>query len=277
MTGLGASFHWRDALDILLVAALVYWTLLMFRGTRAVPILTGLIGLSVGLLLAEWLDLPGLGWLLGHIWPFWLVALVVLFQPELRRGLTRAGYNPVVQRLGGRPTVPRARVVDEIVTAAEALSHRGVGALLVLERRTGLRQWADLGVPLDALVSADLVVSLFVPASPLHDGAVLVQGDRVVAAGCFLPLSRSTQLERALGTRHRAALGISEETDAVALVVSEQTGQTSLAVEGRIETPSDFGELRRRLAALGGGGAERPPRGFLAQVVRGRPRRPEPV
>jgi len=143
-----------------------------------------------------------------------------------------------------------------VVKAADALAAKRIGALVVLERSTGLRNYAELGVPLDALVSADLLVSLFLPYSPLHDGAVFIRGNRVAAAGCFLPLSRNTQLARAMGTRHRAALGLAEETDAVVLVVSEETGRISLAVGGNMESPLDRDVLRRRLVELFSLGAE---------------------
>jgi diadenylate cyclase len=141
-------------------------------------------------------------------------------------------------------------MIDDVIQAADALASKRIGALVVLERTTGLRNYAELGVPLDALVSADLLVSLFLPYSPLHDGAVFIRGERVAAAGCFLPLSRNTQLGRAMGTRHRAALGLSEETDAVVLVVSEESGRISLAMGGHMETPIDRESLRRRLGEL---------------------------
>jgi diadenylate cyclase len=162
------------------------------------------------------------------------------------------GQGGVLQTLFGSAGQERAHVVDEVVSAAESLAGRRIGALLVLERSTGLRHYAELGVQLDALVSADLLISVFLPYSPLHDGAVFVRGDRVVAAGCFLPLSRNIQVGRALGTRHRAALGVSEETDAVGVVVSEETGRISLAVEGQIEPFNDVEGLRRRLRDLAG-------------------------
>jgi diadenylate cyclase len=171
----------------------------------------------------------------------------------------------VLQRLVG-DTGAGARVVREVVRATESLASRRIGALIVLERATGLRQYAELGVVLDALVSADLLMSVFLPYSPLHDGAVFVHGERIVAAGCFLPLSRNTQLGRTLGTRHRAALGIAEETDAIAVVASEETGRVSLAVAGRIETLEGADALRRRLDELMGVsvGIAREPAGLAA-------------
>lgn len=250
-----AAFRWRDALDILLVAALIYRVLTLFRGTRAVQITIGLGVLAGAAMGARALELTSLGWLLDHFWSFWVVALIVVFQPELRRALGWIGQGRVLQRLIG-DAAQGARVANEVVRAAESLASRRIGALIVLERATGLRQYAELGVALDALVSADLLMSVFLPYSPLHDGAVFIQGDRVVAAGCFLPLSRNTQIGRALGTRHRAALGIAEETDAIALVASEETGRLSLAVAGRIEAVEDADALRRRLNELMGLGAD---------------------
>jgi diadenylate cyclase len=246
-----AAFRWRDAFDILLVAALIYRVLTLFRGTRAVQITIGLGVLAGAAIGVRALELTSLGWLLDHFWSFWVVALIVVFQPELRRALAWIGQGSVLQRLFG-DSAQGARVANEVVQAIESLASRRIGALIVLERATGLRQYAELGVALDALVSTDLLMSVFLPYSPLHDGAVFIQGDRVVAAGCFLPLSRNTQIGRALGTRHRAALGIAEETDAIALVASEETGRLSLAVAGRIEAVEDADALRRRLDELMG-------------------------
>jgi len=249
-----AAFRWRDAVDILLVAALIYRVLTLFRGTRAVQITIGLGVLAGAAMGARALELTSLGWLLDHFWSFRVVALIVVFQPELRRALGWIGQGRLLQGLIG-DSAQGARVANEVVRATESLASRRIGALIVLERATGLRQYAELGVALDALVSADLLMSVFLPYSPLHDGAVFIQGERVVAAGCFLPLSRNTQVGRALGTRHRAALGIAEETDAIALVASEETGGLSLAVAGRIEAVEDADALRRRLNELMGLGA----------------------
>jgi diadenylate cyclase len=251
MRGAIAAFGWRDALDVTVVAFLVYRVLVMFRGTRAVQMATGLAALVAASLFANWLELQSLQWIVGYVWSFWVIGLVVLFQPELRRALTRLGQGRWVPRvLRGSSDEESAHVVDELVTTAESLAARRIGALIVVERTTGLRQYAELGVALDALVSSDLLGSLFLPYSPLHDGAVLIQGNRVVAAGCFLPLSRNLPVGRALGTRHRAALGITEDTDAVTIVVSEETGRIALALEGDLETPADPGALRRRLGEL---------------------------
>ena len=253
-----AAFRWRDALDIALVALVVYRVLVMFRGTRAVQMLIGLACLVAGSLLARRLELYSTQWILDNFWSFWVIALVVLFQPELRRALARVGEGRLVSSLLGASRAERAHVIEEIVDAVESLTTRRIGALVVIERSAGLRQYAELGVAVDALVSADLLVSVFLPYSPLHDGAVFIQGSRLVAAGCFLPLSRNLQIARSLGTRHRAALGISEETDAVALAVSEETGRVTVAVGGQVETVRDLGALRSRLGELVGAPAPAP-------------------
>ena len=187
----------------------------------------------------------------------------MLFQPELRRALARVGEGRLVSQLLGASRAERAHVIDEIIDAVESLTARRIGALVVIERSAGLRQYAELGVAVDGLVSADLLVSVFLPYSPLHDGAVFVQGSRIVAAGCFLPLSRNLQIARSLGTRHRAALGISEETDAVALAVSEETGRVTISVGGHIETVRDLAALRSRLGELVGAPAPAPGRGLV--------------
>jgi diadenylate cyclase len=247
-----AAFRWRDAVDIALVALVVYRILLMFRGTRAVQMLVGLACLVAGSLIARRLELYSTQWILDNFWSFWVIALVVLFQPELRRALARIGEGRVLASVFAASRVERAQVIEEVVDAVESLTARRIGALIVIERSAGLRQYAELGVPVDALVSADLLVSVFLPYSPLHDGAVFIRGNRLIAAGCFLPLSRNLQIARSLGTRHRAALGISEETDAVAVVVSEESGGVTVTVAGRVEPLRDLGALRERLGELVG-------------------------
>ncbi len=262
----------------MLVALVIYRIFTLFRGTRAMQMLVGVGVLVAASLAARQLELHSLGWLLDTLWSFWVVVLVVLFQPELRRALTSIGHAAVLRTLFGGGGVETVRVVDEIASVAGSLAERRIGALIVIERGTGLRQYAELGVALDALVSADLLTSLFLPYSPLHDGAAFIRDDRVVAAGCFLPLSRNLQLARQLGTRHRAALGVTEETDAVAVVVSEETGRLSLAVDGGIEALAGPDGLRRRLLTLLGAKTEGVPafwRGWLRALrFRARPAGP---
>lgn len=267
MTDALAAFRWRDAIDIALVALVVYRILVMFRGTRAVQMLGGLACLVVGSLFARRLELYSTQWILDNFWSFWVIALVVLFQPELRRALARIGESRLFPALG-TSRAERAHVIDELVDAVESLTARRIGALVVVERSAGLRQYAELGVALDALVSADLLVSVFLPYSPLHDGAVFIRGNRIVAAGCFLPLSRNLQIARSLGTRHRAALGITEETDAIAVSVSEETGRVTIAMGGHIETVRDLGALRGRLGDLIGAASPAAPGGLVRGMRR---------
>ena len=242
------AFRVRDAIDILLVAVVLYRVFVMFKETRAVQMLLGLGALLVASFLAHRYELYGTSWILDNFWSFWVLALIVLFQPELRRALAQVGQNPFFGVVTRAERQQQSQLLGEVSKAAESLAGKRIGGLMVLERTTGLRNYIELGVPIDALVSADLLESLFLPYSPLHDGAVFIRGGRIAAAGGFLPLSRNAQLGRAMGTRHRAALGLSEETDAVVVVVSEETGRISLAVEGRMESPLDSEALRRRLA-----------------------------
>jgi diadenylate cyclase len=244
------GFRLVDVVDILVVALVLYRAFLLFREARAIQVLIGLAGLMAASFVARWFDLTGTSWLLDHFWAFWVLALLVLFQPELRRALYRVGQNPLLRSVAPAGREEQTHALDDVVKAADSLAGKRIGALVVLERATPLRQYAELGVPLDAVLSADLLVSLFLPYSPLHDGAAVVRGNRVVAAGCFLPLSRNAHLGRAMGTRHRAALGLAEETDAVVLVVSEETGRISLAVNGQMESPLDREALERRIVEL---------------------------
>ena len=244
------GFRLRDAIDILLVAVVLYRVFVMFKETRAVQMLLGLGALMAASFLAHRFELYGSSWILDNFWSFWVLALIVLFQPELRRTLAHFGQSSFFQVVTRAGREQQSHLLDEVTKAAESLAGKRIGALVVLERTTGLRNYVELGVPLDALVSADLLESLFLPYSPLHDGAVFIRGGRVAAAGGFLPLSRNAQLARNMGTRHRAALGLSEETDAVVLVVSEETGRISLAVAGHMETLHDVEALHQRLAEL---------------------------
>jgi diadenylate cyclase len=186
-------------------------------------------------------------WLLTTTLPYFAIALIVLFHPEIRRALARAGHAPLWTRFCSRSPADRH---DDLVMASGYLSQNRIGALVVLERDTGLRTYTESGIPLDAILSYDLLLSIFHPESPLHDGAVVVRADRIIAAACFLPLSLSPALSSQLGTRHRAAIGVTEESDAVAVVVSEETGLISLAVSGTLETDLSLARLGERLTDL---------------------------
>jgi diadenylate cyclase len=264
-----AGLRVRDVVDIVVVAFVLYRVLLILRGTVAIQMLAGLGLLMAARFASRQADLRSLSFVLENFWAFWILALIVLFQPELRRALAQAGRNPMLQRMAGQAWAARRELLQEVVRAVEALAVKRIGALVAVERQVGLRAYAELGVPMEAVVSAELLGSLFQPGSPLHDGAALIQGDRITAAGCFLPLSRNLGLSRTLGTRHRAAVGLSEETDAVIVVVSEETGVISLAVDGVLERGLDAERLQERLATLlsAGDGPSRS-RSLLAGVRR---------
>ena len=269
MTHFLVGLRIRDLVDIVIVAFVLYRVLLVFRGTVAIQMLFGLGFLMAARFVARTADLRSLSFVLENFWAFWVLALIVLFQPELRRTLAQAGRNPLLQRVVGQGSAERRQILQEIARAVDALAAKRIGALVAIERQVGLRAYAELGVPMEAVVSAELLGSLFQPGSPLHDGATLIQGDRITAAGCFLPLSRNLGLSRTFGTRHRAAVGLSEETDAVVVVVSEETGVVSLAVDGVIERGLDAERLQERLVALlGGDGVRSRGRSLLAGVRR---------
>jgi uncharacterized protein (TIGR00159 family) len=238
---------WRDALDVLLVAVVLYHLLRLIRGTRAVQMLIGILLIGVAYWLAELAGLETLGTLLERFLIVLPFAILILFQQEIRRVLANFGSNPFVHRASRQ----RNETVAEILSqAAAALAARHIGALLVVERLEGLRDYAEGGVRLDAELSVDLLSTVFAPGTPLHDGAVLIAEGRVAAAGCLMPLSTRQDLAVEIGTRHRAALGIVEETDAIAVVVSEETGILSLAHDGQLEQALSAGTLRGRLVSL---------------------------
>jgi diadenylate cyclase len=219
------------AIDIVVVAILIYQFLLIIRGRRAVHVLLGLCVLGLIYGVALWAKLELLHTALATLLPYTPIALIVMFQAELRRALARLGRRPFL----GISQLERRELSQEVVLAVGRLAQTKVGALIVLERKIGLRTFIESGVSLDASVSRDLLCSIFHPGGTLHDGAVIIQGDRISAAACFLPLTTNPLLMTELGTRHRAALGISEESDCIAIVVSEETGKVSVAAFGEIE------------------------------------------
>lgn len=237
-----------DALDIAIVSLVVYEILKLIRGTHAVQMAVG-TALVAGLFyLSQGFQLETVNWLIRNVVGYVVFGAIVLLQADIRRALAHFGQAPLFRRL--ERVESDDDTVEELVTAAATLSARRTGALIVIERGIGLRNFIESGIPLDARVTYDLLVSIFQATSPLHDGAVILQGDRIAAAACFLPLTVNPRLGRDLGSRHRAAIGITEENDAIALVVSEETGAISLVADGditRFLTPDD---LRTRLRAL---------------------------
>jgi diadenylate cyclase len=247
--------EWRDVVDVLVVSVIIYEVLKLIRGTRAVQMALGagvLVALFYG---SEAAHLETVNWLVRNLAGYLVFAVIVLFQSDIRRALAHLGGAPFVRYFTSRGSAEES--IEEIVVASNTLSTRRVGAIIAIERQIGLRTYIEGGIPMDAIMTYDLLVSIFQPSSPLHDGAVIVQEDRVAAAACFLPLTVNPKLSKELGSRHRAAIGLTEENDSVAVVVSEETGRLSLVVGGQIERELDTDTLRARLRALiiHGGGA----------------------
>jgi len=243
-----AALEWAALVDIVVVAVVVYYFLLLIKDTRAYPLLfAGVILLSL-YVISQWAQLRTLSWLVSNPAAYFLVlVLLVIYQGEIRRELARLGRLPLLARLTVRE---RGEPYDDIVLASSYFSQNKVGALMVLEREVSLRTYIESGIGLDALLSYDLLVSIFLPQSPLHDGAVIVRKNRVVAASCFLPLSLNPLLSTHLGTRHRAAIGVTEESDAIAVVVSEETGSISVMSAGAVDLNLTPEQLRARLRRL---------------------------
>jgi uncharacterized protein (TIGR00159 family) len=235
---------WRDFVDVSAVGIIVYYLLLLVRGTRASQMLIGLALIGAIYYAAQVLGLPTLERILESLLILLPIAAIVLFQQEIRRALANFGRNP----LWGLPKQRKVEsTFNEIVLAATTLASRRIGALIIVERLEGLRTWVENGIALDSMVSYDLLINIFTPDTPLHDGAVVIQEDRIAAAAVFLPLTFNPELSTELGTRHRAALGVTEETDALAVVVSEETGTISVAYEGRMVRDLDGKSLRNTL------------------------------
>ncbi len=242
------SVSWWDVVDILIVSLLIYEALKLIRGTRAMQMATGFALVLLLFYISQLFPLRTVNWLIRNLLVYGVFAAIVLFQSDVRRALSHLGRAPFFRYFARTTEV--AETIEEIVTAAGMLSKARVGAIIVMEREIGLRNYIESGIPVDALVSYDLLTTIFQPSTPLHDGAVIVQEDRLAAAACFLPLAVNPQLDRDLGTRHRAAIGLTEETDAIAVVVSEERGEISLALRGQIERRLSGADLRARLQAL---------------------------
>lgn len=242
-----AQFKLRDVADVLIVAYVLYRGILLIRGTRAVRMAVGLLLMFVFYIVARQLELRTVDWVLQNVFTYFVFAILILFQSEFRKALANLGRTPF---FGDLAAPIASEPFDDVISAATAMAKERRGALIVFERNVGLRNYIDQGIPLDATITYDLLFSIFHTQTALHDGAVIIQGSRMAAASCFLPLTTNPRLSRALGSRHRAAIGISEETDAVTLVVSEETGGISLAVDGKITRRLDAASLRRRLTDL---------------------------
>ncbi len=242
----------RSIIDILVVAIIIYWVLWVAQGTRATQLLRGaIILLALAYLLASTFSLTTLNWVLERLWPALFIAIPVIFQPEIRRALEQLGHTGAwLRNIPATDVAIQERMVDEVVRAAAQLARLRFGALMVIERETGLQDYADRGVQIDGYLSRQLLINIFYPNSPLHDAAVLIRGDRIVAASVVLPLTDNVSAEGQLGTRHRAGIGVTEDSDALAVIVSEETGQISVAHNGRLIRNLDQDRLRRVLRSL---------------------------
>jgi len=235
---------WPDAVEILIVAIAIYRFLLFLVGTRAIQIVVGLVILSIAYFVAVFAKFTMISFLLGVVFTFAPFAAIVVFQPEIRNALARLGQSRLMRAFS------RQSVAEEIAEAMDRLSRAGTGAIIAVEGDIGLEEFITTGVPMQAKVSADLVTTIFTPYSPLHDGAILIRGDQIIGAGCVLPLTQFKVTDKSLGTRHRAALGLSEETDATVLVVSEETSTISIASHGVLHRPVSPQQVRDLLSGV---------------------------
>jgi diadenylate cyclase len=243
-----SNFNIKDAIDIAIVSFVLYKVIMLIKGTRAVQLIKGLAVVLTATVVTGWLGFNTINWLLNQAMTVGLVALPIIFYPELRRALEQLGRGNFFKSTRFLAPKEFEQVVTELVKGIVALSKEKVGALIVIERETGLNEHIETGVPLDAIISSQLIINIFTLKTPLHDGATIIKGNRIAAATCYLPLSENTDISKDLGTRHRAALGISEQSDAVVIIVSEETGVISLAKNGKLTRYLDEKTLREMLS-----------------------------
>lgn len=251
VTELFRQFRIMDAVDIAIMAYVCYKIIYVIRGTRAVQLIKGLAVLIVATKVSEWLGLFTINWVLRNTMTVGVIALLIVFQPELRRGLEQLGRGRMlIKPFFGMGEEEVNKVINELARAVQVFNKNKIGALIVLERQTGINEYIETGIPVGGNVTAELLVNIFVPNTPLHDGATIIRNDKIMAAGCFLPLTDNPNLSKELGTRHRAALGITEQSDAVAVIVSEETGVISVAVDGKLTRYLEIKTLKEMLKAL---------------------------
>jgi len=241
------QIRWQDVLDIVIVSVILYRVLLLIKGTKAAQMLAGIGVLLLASFVSKYFQFHTMDWLVQSFLSQLVLGMIILFQPELRRALAKVGESSLFK---GVTSAEEMKSIEEIVRASVALANRKIGALIVIERDMTLADYIEVGTPLDAKVSRELLISIFHPASPIHDGAVILRGNRIVAAGCFLPITLGSDMSKALGTRHRAGVGITEETDAVAIIVSEETGTISVGMDGKLQPQVEMGRLREMLAEM---------------------------
>lgn len=237
---------WKPALEISLLAVFFYYLILFIKGTPVISVLKVLVLLFIGFFLAQKLQLHTINWVLTRLFAILVVALLIIFQPELRRALVHLGEGPFL----GFSGVSKKNIVDEITEALIFMARRKIGALIAIEREIGLKNYIETGVRLNSVVSSELLTTIFMPNTALHDGGVVIQEDIITAAACIFPLSQSIGLDRVMGTRHQAALGLTEETDSMVLIVSEETGTISLAYRAKLSRGLDEKGIRRILTNI---------------------------
>jgi diadenylate cyclase len=245
MNELISSWRWQDIIDIMVVAMLIYGVLVHIKGTRAVQMLLGLAVMLLAFVASDKLEFLTLRWLLSSFLSSVILVIIILFQADIRRVLTTVGKGTFF-----RGVQEQLQLIEEVSRAAHALASKKIGALIALERTTGLNNYVESGTTLDARVNREIIVSIFHPSSPLHDGALMIQKGRISAGGCFLPLTTNPSVDKSYGTRHRAAIGLTEETDAVVVLVSEEKGQVSTVVNGVVSPGLDKAALDLRLRQL---------------------------
>jgi diadenylate cyclase len=242
-----AGIRWQDVVDIAIVSVLIYWIIILIKGTKAVQMIFGLALIIVAFIISRKGELLTLHWILNSFLSSVILVIIVIFQHDIRRALTTVGKNPFFAGIG---FTEESHFFEELIRASVSLASKKIGALIVFERNTGLREYIEGGIDLEAKVSKELIGSIFTPPSPLHDGAVIIREGKIAAAGCFLPLAMDIEITSDMGTRHRAAIGLTKETDAAVIIISEETGTISLALDGRITRNLDAAALRKILQRL---------------------------
>ncbi|GLX68576.1 diadenylate cyclase CdaA [Paenibacillus glycanilyticus] len=224
----------KDIIDVGIVSYIIYKLILLVRGTRAVQLLKGILVLVGTWAISTWFNLYTLKWLMNQMFTFGVLAVFIIFQPELRRALEQLGRGKLFARTSTLEKDIVTEQIERVMKAVQHMAQRSVGALIVFERNTGVTELIESGIQMESRITSELLINIFTPNTPLHDGAVIIRGNQIMAAGCYLPLSENPFISKELGTRHRAAIGVSEVSDAIAVIVSEETGQVSLAINGMI-------------------------------------------
>lgn len=244
------TFRWQDVIDILLVASLIYYSLLLIKGTKAIQMLIGLLVLLLGVFIAQKLHFYTFNWILKFLGFIWVIAFVIVFQPELRSILLKIGQRKLFSAFYEKR---EAQIYREIVEAVKVMVRKRIGGLIVLEKENSLKNYIETGTRIDSEVTSEIMISIFVPRSPLHDGAIIIKEGKIAAAACVLPVNQDKDLDKKFGMRHRAAMGLTEESDALVVIVSEELKQVSLAMAGKITPSIDPVTLEEMLTLYGPG------------------------